>query len=310
MANNITYAQILQKELDKAIVHNMVTGWMDANAGQVIYNGGAEVKIPEMSVNGLGDYNRNGESGFTLGDVSFGYKTYEMTQDRGRKFQIDAMDVDETNFVLTAANIMGEFQRTQVCPEIDAYRLSALATKAMAVENDANVEYEYTVSPTDVVNKIKKGIKVLREKGFNGQLVIHCTYDTLLAVEEAALGKLSAVTFSQGGLNTQVPSIDGCPLIATPQNRLVTAITLNDGKTLGQTAGGYAKAGSAKNVNFLIIPVDLPIAITKQDVMRVFDPLTNQAANAWAMDYRRYHDVWVLNSKKEGVFANIADSKE
>ena len=85
---------------------------------------------------------------------------------------------------------------------------------------------------------------------------------------------------------------------------------LNDGKTLGQTAGGYAKAGSAKNVNFLIIPVDLPIAITKQDVMRVFDPLTNQAANAWAMDYRRYHDVWVLNSKKEGVFANIADSKE
>ena len=52
MANNITYAEILQKELDKAIVHNMVTGWMDANAGQVIYNGGAEVKIPEMSVNG------------------------------------------------------------------------------------------------------------------------------------------------------------------------------------------------------------------------------------------------------------------
>lgn len=309
MANTITYATVLQQQLDKAIVQELKTGWMDANAGQVIYHGGNEVKIPELSVNGLGDYNRKGESGYSLGDVTFDYKTYTMTQDRGRKFQIDAMDVDETNFVLTAANIMGEFQRTQVVPEIDAYRLSALATKAMAVEGDANVEYGYTVTSSNVVNKIKKGIKVLREKGFNGQLVVHCTYDTLLAVEEAAFGKLSAITFSQGGFNTQVPQIDGCPLIATTQSRMVSAITLNDGKTLGQTAGGYVKADSAKNVNFIIVPVDVPIALTKQDVMRIFDPLTNQQANAWAMDYRRYHDLWVLNSKKEGVFANIADAK-
>lgn len=309
MANTIQYAQILQNQLDKVIVHDMKTGWMDANAGQVIYHGGNEVKIPSLSVDGLGDYNRNATSGYTLGDVQFGYKTYEMTQDRGRKFQIDAMDVDETNFVLTAANIMGEFQRTKVVPEIDAYRLSLLATKATAVSNDENAEYEYKVDYSNVVSKIKKGIKTLREKGFNGQLVIMCNYDVQLAVEEASFGKLSSVTFAQGGFNTQVPAIDGCPLIAVPQNRLYTAIKLNDGKTGGQTAGGYAKGTGAKNVNFLIIPTDLPIAITKQDVMRIFDPMTNQQANAWAMDYRRYHDLWVLDSKKEGVFANIADAK-
>jgi hypothetical protein len=43
--------------------------------------------------------------------------------------------------------------------------------------------------------------------------------------------------------------------------------------------------------------------------MRIFDPETNQSANAWAMDYRRYHDLWVLESKKEGVYANIKDAK-
>ena len=62
-------------------------------------------------------------------------------------------------------------------------------------------------------------------------------------------------------------------------------------------------------VKLLAEPLDLPLAVTKQDIMRIFDPETNQSANAWAMDYRRYHDLWVLESKKEGVYANIKDAK-
>lgn len=128
MANTIQYATILQNSLDKQIIQEAVTGWMDANAGQVKYNGGKEVKIPQLSMDGLANYDRNAESGYTKGSIKFEYKTYEMTQDRGRKFQLDAMDVDETSFVLQATTIMGEFQRTQVAPEIDAYRLSKLAS--------------------------------------------------------------------------------------------------------------------------------------------------------------------------------------
>ena len=32
----------------------------------------------------------------------------KLTQDRGRKFSLDAVDVDETNFVATASTVMGE----------------------------------------------------------------------------------------------------------------------------------------------------------------------------------------------------------
>lgn len=179
----------------------------------------------------------------------------------------------------------------------------------MGVANDENVEYGYTVANSTVIAKIKKGIKTLREKCHNGTLVIMCNYDTQLAIEEAALGKLASVSFSQGGINTKVPAIDGCPIIPVPQNRLYSAIQLYDGSTSGQTTGGYIKATSGLDVNFLIMPLDLPLAVTKQDIMRIFDPETNQSANAWAMDYRRYHDLWVLESKKEGVYANIKDAK-
>ena len=53
--NTLAAATIFQQQLDKIAVQDAVTGWMDANAGQVKYNGGAEVKIPKMSVQGMGD---------------------------------------------------------------------------------------------------------------------------------------------------------------------------------------------------------------------------------------------------------------
>ena len=44
--NTLATATLFQNTLDKVAIREAVTGWMDANAGQVMYNGGAEVKIP------------------------------------------------------------------------------------------------------------------------------------------------------------------------------------------------------------------------------------------------------------------------
>ena len=81
--NTLQYSTIFQTELDKQMEHLTLTSWMDANAGQVQYNGGAEVKIPKMSLVGLGDYNR--DEGYKQGAVTLEYETFKMTQDRGRK---------------------------------------------------------------------------------------------------------------------------------------------------------------------------------------------------------------------------------
>lgn len=305
--NTIEYAQILQQGLDKKVIHSLLTGWMDANAGQVKYVGGNEIKVPKMAVDGLGDYNRaEAGAGYTLGAVNLSYQTLVMTQDRGRKFQLDAMDVDESNFITTATSVMGMFQDEQVVPEIDAYRLSKLATVAAEV---GNAEFGYVPAADTVLRKIKDGIKAIREVGYQGQLVIHANYDVMLELEMAMVNHMSSVNFAQGGVNTKVPAVDQCPLIATPQNRLVSAINLFDGASEGQTAGGFEKAADGKDVNFLIVPSNVPIAVTKQDKMRIFSPDVNQEANAWAMDYRRYHDLFVLDNKKQLIFANFKDAK-
>lgn len=307
--NTLAAATLFMRQLDKIAVQDAVTGWMDANSGQVIYNGGDEVKIPKMSVQGLGDYDR--DTGYVQGGVTLSYETRKMTQDRGRKFQLDPMNINENNFISTAAAVMAEFQRVHVIPEIDAYRISKIASETITADKAGMIEYGYTpgAASTSALRKLKEGIKAIRNL-YNGPLVCHATPDFIMELELELAGKITAVTFARGGINTSVPAVDGVPIVSTPSNRMYTAITLYDGKTSSQEAGGYVKGSKAKDINFFICPRTTPIAVTKQDVMRIFDPNINQSLNAWQLDYRRFHDLWVLDNKLDSIFLNIKDAKE
>lgn len=307
--NTLATATLFQNTLDKVAIQDAVTGWMDSNAGQVIYNGGAEVKIPKMSVQGMGDYDR--DNGYVQGGVTLEYETRTMTQDRGRKFQLDAMDINENNFVTTAASVMGEFQRMYVIPEIDAYRISKVATYAINANEAGMVEYGYTPGSTgtSALRKAKEGINAVREMGYNGPLVIHATPGFIMELELELAGKISTETFSKGGINTKVPALDGVPFISTPQNRMNTSITIYDGKTEGQKSGGYAKGSSALDINFIVVPSNVPVAVTKQDKMKIFAPDVNQDADAWKMNYRRFHDIWVMDNKLNSIYLSIKDNK-
>lgn len=302
MSNTIQYATLIQNELDKTAVQESCTGWMDANAGQIKYSGGNEVKIPSLSMDGLADYGRTDNKGFVAGGLDFKYNTYTMTQDRGRKFNIDKNDVDETGFVLTASTIMGEFQREHVIPEIDAYRISKLATTV--ITKASMVKTGYTAANATIVSEIKTGIKNIRKQGYNGSLIIMISYDAQMEVELAMAGRLAAQTFSAGGFNTKVNSIDGVPMIPVPDNRMYTAIQLYDGSTTGQTGGGYIKGSTASDINFLICPLTTPIAVSKQDDLRIFDPTVNQNFSGWSMDYRRYHELWVKKNQETSIYLN------
>lgn len=306
--NTLATATIFQNTLDQVAVQDATTGWMDANAGQVIYNGGSEVKIPKMNVQGLADYDR--DAGYVQGGVTLTYQTKQMTQDRGRKFQLDAMDINENNFVTTAATVMGEFQRERVVPEIDAYRISSLVTAAIGAKKAGMVEYGYMpgAANTSALRKLKTGISAVRDMGYNGPLVVQATSAFILELELELAGKITNVTFSKGGIETQIPSVDGVPIIPTPSNRMYSAITLYNGKT-DQAAGGYTKGSKALDVNFFVCPRTTPVAVTKQDKMKIFTPDQNQDADAWKMNYRRYHDMWILDNKLDSLYVSIKDAK-
>ena len=95
-------------------IEDATSGWMEANAGQVKYTGGREIKIPTLSTDGLGDYDRS--SGYPRGKVSVTYQAKTMTQDRGIQFLLDRIDADESGFIANAAAAMSAFQSENVIP--------------------------------------------------------------------------------------------------------------------------------------------------------------------------------------------------
>jgi len=302
--NSLEYSKVFQTQLDQQVVHEATSGWMEANAGDVKYFGGNEIKIPTIGTTGLGDYDR--DDGFPQGSVSFSYQTHKMTQDRSASFQLDRMDVDETNFAANASAVMVEFQRAHVVPEVDAYRYSKLASLAAA----ASRKTVYTPTADDILKKLLADIAQVKDiVGDNSEIVITMSIpvSNILNSTSGIERKIVISDFKQGEVNLKIGRIDNNPIIVVPSARMKTGYTFYDGRTDGQKQGGFAAAEDAKNINWLLCTRRTPIAVSKTDKMRIFNPDINQRADAWKIDYRKYHDLWVKEKQLNNLWVNISE---
>lgn len=304
--NTIALAEVFQRTLDAHMNQRAATGFMVDNASQVEYNGGNKIKIPKMTMSGLGNYSR--DSGYAKGGTVLEWEERVMTQDRGNQFHLDRMDVNETNFAANAENLMGVFQTEHVIPEVDAYRISKLATYAIGntATAAANVEYGYTPDPTTIKAKLTKAVRKARLSGV--QSVILANGATMDALEEAVGNQLRADSFRQGGFDETVEFFNQAAVIEVPDACMVTAIqTFNID---GSHDGGWAKGASAKDVNFIVIPRSIAIAVDKLDMPKIFTPDVVQDYDGWLIDYRRYHDLWVKDNDIKQIIVNIKQANQ
>lgn len=300
--NTLEYAKIFQGSLDTQMLAGATSGWMETNATQVKYNGGDEVKMPEITTAGLAKYDR--DNGFVRGAVTLKFGTYKLTQDRGRTFSLDAMDVDETNFVMAAGNVMGEFQRLQVIPEVDAYRYSRIAALAKGASNE---KAAFTPSADNIIGQLEEDITAVQDVVGDGEpLVIIMNRKVQTALNNAANIRryIDVGNFTAGTVTTKVRTFNEIPIFGVPSSRMKTQYVFNDGKTAGQEKGGFKADTQAKDINWIVIAQRAPIAVSKTDKVRIFEPDTNQNADAWKLDYRKYHDLWIPSNKLAGVFVN------
>lgn len=300
--NTLQYSQQFQTVLDAQMLASATSAFMEANAGQVKYDGGDTVHIPEISMQGLAKYDR--DEGFNQGSVTLKFNPYKMTQDRGRTFQLDSMDVNETNFVATAGTVMGEFQRTQVIPEIDSYRYSKIAALATA-EN--KVTTGFTPAVATILEKLEAEITDIQDVVGEDEGLIIVMSTKLRAILNNAdkfNRYLNVAEFKNGSVNTTVKSFNDIPILGVPSARMKTAYVFNDGKTANQQAGGFKADTAAKDINWIIMPQRAPIAVSKTDKVRVFTPDINQKADAWKIDYRKYHDLWIPKNRFAAIRVN------
>lgn len=297
--NNIRYNETMTEELDLAIVEHSVTGFMADNTLKAKFVGTKTVMIPELGLQGLGDYDR--DTGFVRGAVTVSARPFTLQMDRGRYFLIDREDADESGIPDLAGKITGEFVRAHVIPEVDAYVLSKMAGVADMAKKSV------TGTPaTEAYKMLTEAIrKVQEEVGYDEELVafVDGTFDAALQATPEINRQLVINDFKKGGITTKVKSLNGVAILPVPSSRMKTAYTFNDGETGGQEGGGFTPTEAAKSIGLLVLPKKAATLIKKTENVRVFSPDQNLKADAWKIDYRIYYDVVVKNSYSKSVCA-------
>ena len=206
--------------------------------------------------------------------------------------------------MLTAGTVVGEFQRLQVAPEIDAYRYSRIAALAKGASHESTA---FTPTKENILGKLDEEITKLQDIIGEDEplvLIMSTPVRTILNGAKDVTRYLDVADFKAGAVNTKVRTYNEIPILSVPSARMKTAYIFADGKTTGQEAGGFKADTGAKAINWILMARRAPIAISKTDKVRIFEPDTNQKADAWKLDYRKFHDLWIPSNKLAGVWVN------
>lgn len=286
MPNTIALAKNYINYLDEAYRLASVTS--DLTSDPTMSKAGAnanEIVYPQISVSGLGDYDRN--SGYTTGAVDLKWKTATFNYDRGTRISVDVMDNEESRnlaFGMAGATLM----REKAAPEADAFAFATLAaldgiSKDTGTIADASQFLDALLTAWS---------KMDEDEVPQEQRILYATATLLNSVmaldttkSREILGKFAVKK-------------------AVPQARFYTAVEMLDGKSSGEELGHYKKATSAADINFMIIHKPAVIKFDKHIASNIIPAEANTDADADIIKYRKYGLVEAYANKRAGIYLN------
>jgi len=290
MTQSIALAQKFQPILDEIYKASSLTARMDAKIKPVNFAGANVVQVFKTDPIGLGKYNR--VSGYPAGQVVGSWETLTLATERGRSFVIDRMD-DEETLGMAFGTLAGEFIRTKVAPELDAYRFSKYASTA-----NINAATPGTLDANGIIAALDAAKLELDKDEVPSEGRLLYISDNCLNLLES---KVSRFLGNENAVDKRVTKYSGMEVIMVPQTRFYKGITLDDGATVD--AGGYSKTlSTGKDINFMIIHPTAVLQVAKHDSLKVFTPEQNQTTDGWLMQYRLYHDAFVYANKLNGIY--------
>lgn len=284
MPNSITPAKNYTSLLDEVYKNASVTTDLKspdnmsragANANEIIY--------PQITVSGLGDYDRN--SGYTTGAVDLKWKTAAFNYDRGTKITVDAMDNEESRnlaFGMAGAELM----REKVAPEADAFTFAQIAS----LENISK-----TTGSIDTAAQLLDALLTAWNKMDEDEVPQE---NRMLYITPTLINSVMALdtTKSREILNQFTVKKK------VPQARFYTAIDMMDGKSTGEEIGHYKKAADGADINFMIIHKPALIKFDKHVASNIIPASSNADADADIIKYRKYGIVDGYANKRAGIY--------
>lgn len=258
---------------------------------------GNSVLVQSMTVSGSRPTNRNQMDGQFSRNFNTNGQVLQMSMDREWDTLVDPMDMRE-DAIVTVANITKTFNEFQKIPEMDTYATSKLAQTAsgFGTVDSTSLTSQNILETWDQYLAYMVNQRVPRDR-----IRAKMTPDTYKLLKEAA-GITRFVEADTGirNIDRNVGKLDGVVIQEVPADMMMTAYDYSE---------GWAAATGAKQMNMLLFDPMAIAAPVVYDVSMMSAP-TAQSKGKWLYYERYYYDVFALNQRLPGIFANIAEDPE
>lgn len=286
------YVEQFTSNLQQMYTRDLVTG--DLNQNGATFIGTKTIRIPSIKVAGYKEHGRTG--GWNRQALENSWEVKTLAYDRDVEFYVDAMDVDETNQVLSAANITSTFEKEQAIPELDAYRFSK-------VYSDYTTTFTKTADTTaltsaNVLEAFDKFMEEMDDAGVpeDGRILYVTAGVNTLLKNASAIQRNFDVNGSSGAVNRAVRSLDNVKLVSVPAGRF---------KTKYNFTNGFTPDGTSKQINMMLVHPSCIIAIQKHSAIYLWNPGSHTGGDGWLYQNRRYGDLFLLENKLDGIKINV-----
>lgn len=289
----INYVDQFRTQLEQKYARELTSS--DLTSNNINFIGTKTIKIPRLDLAGYGEHARTG--GWNRKDLSNDFETKVLAHDRDVEFYVDAMDIDETNQILSAGNITTTFETEYAIPETDAYRYS-------------KIFYEYTttfsgtadttaLTAANVLTVFDQFMEDMDEAGVpeSGRILyVTAAVNTMLKNAEAVQRNIMVNGSNDGTLNRVVRSLDSVKIVSVPSDRLKTAYDFTT---------GFVPAVGAKQINMMLVHPRSVIAVNKHNALYLWAPGSHTGGDGWLYQNRQYGDLFLLERKIAGVKINV-----
>ena len=278
----LKYADIFSQHIIDMYEQELKSNALFNSNGDIQITNGKQIKLPKLSVSGYKDHSRT-SMGFNAGTYSNDYEVKVLDHDRDIEFAIDPLDVDETNMVVSIANIQKRFEKTQGIPELDCYTFSKVYTEA--VRAGATVKTT-EITSANVIADFDERLIELEDAGVPLDRVIMYVTPTYKALLKEAFTR----SYPNGdkGMDRRIHSIDDINTIITvPSARLKTAYDFTNGCVAGSEAG---------QINYIMIDPEAQVSRVKYSYINVFTPgHDSRTADKYVYQNRKFNGTFALD---------------
>lgn len=291
------YAEQFEQALHQKYAKELASVDLFNSNPQVKFINAQTIKLPNITVSGYKDHNRQ-TIGFNSGTISNDWEPKKLEHDRDIEFAIDPMDVDETNLVVSIANVQNTLETEQGIPEKDCYVFSKLYTEAgKYAANGATIDTT-TLTAENILQKFDDAMEKIDEAGVpsEGRILYVTPAVNKLFKQAKDIQRVLGVNGSNGDVKRSIYSLDDVKIKQVQSARM---------KSQYNFTNGCVATDEAKQMNFILIHPSCEVAREKYSYIKVFTPgHDSRTADNYLLQSRFYMDAFLIKNKAAGIFIN------